>query len=582
MKKILSLLAVMLLLVAMPCTASAQRHHHKLHIVTTGDVHGAWFREPFADGGRLRNSLACVKVYVDSLRNAVGKENVLFFDLGDCIQGSKAAYYADYVADTTQPHLFSRIAKYMGYDDIVVGNHDLETGHSVYDRVFMELAESGIFLLAANFLVNGTDVSYFFPYDVYTWEGMKVLVMGFGNSNIRNWLPERLWNGIDFEPLPSFVQKSLDEMKKKVHPDLVIVLAHTGTGEGDGTAPEAQGMDLFNSLKGVDLMVGAHDHRPFVMSSTGMTYMDGGSHADHFAHAVIDVTQKNHKIKEKRIYAENISCRPTWYDKEMEEEFRADFEAIKEFSAKKVGRLEMDLHTRDAYRGQSDYLNLLHTVMLERPDVKISIASPLTFDGSVYGGDFDFNGMFTLYPFENELYVLNLKGSELKSMMEYVYERVVVPLGEHALRIIHEPDLRNNLGEWSFEYPFYHYDSYGGIKYTVDLTRPEGERITIQCLADGTPFEMDAYYPVAMTSFRASGGGHTITEGTGLTSEEVAARVINKYPDIRNLIYDYFVEHQSVTHELISDESVVGSWKYVPEELVDPVIENDLRLIFGD
>ena len=571
----------MVLLLALPYPASAQQQHRKLHIVTTGDVHGSWFREPFVDGGRMTNSLSCVHYYVDSLRKAAGAGNVLFFDLGDCIQGSNAAYYADFVADSTRPHLFTRIAKYVGYDGIVVGNHDLETGHAVYDRLYSELTDAGIPMLAANFLKEGSDESYFFPYEVVYWEGLKVLIMGFGNSNISNWLPKRLWSGIDCKPLLSFVQSSLDAVRRQVHPDIVVVLAHTGTGAGDGTANEAQGLDLFNSLEGVDLLVGAHDHKSSLLSADGMTYMNGGAFANSFAHAVIDVTFKGRRMKSKSIMAANLQCSPFRYDREMEKEFRSDFDTIKEFCSRKVGRLEMPLHTRDSYRGQSDYLDLIHTVILELPDVKISVASPLTFDGNVNSGEVNFNDMFTIYPFENDLHVVNLKGSEVKSMMEYVYEHIVTSSDGHALRLVQD---RNEVygTEWSFEYPFYHFDSYGGINYTVDLTKPEGERVSITSMADGTPFDMDAFYPVAMTSFRASGGGHIITEGTGLSSEEVASRVVNMYPEVRTMIYDYFVKHQTVSRELIGDRSVIGSWKYVPEEIVDPMIESDLRLVFGD
>ena len=132
----------------------------KLYVVTTGDVHGSWFDRAYVEGQGLRTSLMSVKSYVDSLRKAVGEENVLLLDAGDCLQGDNAAYYFNY-EDTSVPHLFPRIVAYMGYDAVIVGNHDIETGHKVYDRVNAELAASGIPWLGGNAVRNDDGEPYF-------------------------------------------------------------------------------------------------------------------------------------------------------------------------------------------------------------------------------------------------------------------------------------------------------------------------------------------------------------------------------------------------------------------------------------
>lgn len=68
-------------------------NHHNLRVISTGDVHGAWFPESYVSPGRLNSSLMSVKHFVDSVRAAVGKDNVLLLDAGDCLQGDNAAYY---------------------------------------------------------------------------------------------------------------------------------------------------------------------------------------------------------------------------------------------------------------------------------------------------------------------------------------------------------------------------------------------------------------------------------------------------------------------------------------------------------
>lgn len=132
----------------------------QLHVVETGDIHGAWFDEPYVDGGQTRNSLMSIKHYVDSLRAAVGAENVILVDAGDCLQGDNATYYFNNIADRSQPHPFPRLAKAIGYDAVVVGNHDIETGHEVYDKLLAEMEGAGVPWLAGNVLRQADGGTY--------------------------------------------------------------------------------------------------------------------------------------------------------------------------------------------------------------------------------------------------------------------------------------------------------------------------------------------------------------------------------------------------------------------------------------
>lgn len=64
------------------------------------------------------------------------------------MQGEPITYYYNYV-DTTTKHVAARMLDYLQYDAMAVGNHDVETGHRVYDRFVRETACP---LLSANIL----------------------------------------------------------------------------------------------------------------------------------------------------------------------------------------------------------------------------------------------------------------------------------------------------------------------------------------------------------------------------------------------------------------------------------------------
>ncbi len=580
MKKLFYLLSVVLaavLAVATSTTVNAQKY--RLHVVSTGDVHGAWFARNYTDGKSGRNSLMSVKCYVDSLRAADGPENVLLLDAGDCLQGDNAAYYYNYV-DTTAAHLFPRIASFMGYDVIVAGNHDIETGHGVYDRVKAELSAAGIPWLGGNALRNDNGEPYFPSYAVLKKCGLKVAVLGFNNANIRAWLSESLWSGMHFVSLIPCVQNWVDFVNGKYNPDVVIAVVHSGTGKGDGSVLESQGLDLLYSLHGVDLVVAAHDHAPYTAKYGGAALMNGGAKAANVGHAVIAADKADGRLGSKSVDVSIVRMNRNRIDAKMAALFDKDYRRVREFTNRKVGSLATDIYTKDAYRGMSDYVNLVHTVQMSVPEAQISFAAPLTFNGKVNAGELVFNDMFTIYPFENQLFVVRMKGSEIKNYLEFSYSGWITTPGEHVLRIKSRPDPRTGSPRWSFEGRPYNFDSAAGLVYTVDVTKQAGERINIISLANGDAFRMDEWYNVAMTSYRANGGGTLLSAGAGIKDVEADGRVVARYPEIRDLIYDFVSKAGEINRENTGNRELLGEWRFIPEELAAPMIERDMDLVF--
>ncbi|MBR1575753.1 MAG: bifunctional metallophosphatase/5'-nucleotidase [Bacteroidales bacterium] len=556
---------------------------HTLHVLTTNDIHGSYFDSTYVGGG-VRKSMFALKYYVDSVRTAVGEDNVLLLDAGDFLQGDNAAYYFNYV-DTVTPHVFPRLAEYLKYDAVTGGNHDIETGHRVYDRVAADFKEKGIPFLGGNVIDTATGKPYFQTCALFRKAGLKVAVLGYNNANMKAWLDESLWSGLDFLSLVPLVQQDVDAVRAKENPQVVVVVVHSGTGAGDGQVLESQGKDLYQSLQGVDFVVCSHDHRPAVLEGASVCLLNSGSHMRYVAHGQIDVTVKDRKAVSKKLAASLIPVDARKADPAMREAFRSDFEAVRAFTRKEVGELQAELRTRDAYRGMCDYMNLIHTVCLQASGAQLSMAAPLTYNGRVQAGTLIFNDMFTIYPFENQLFVVELTGREVKDYLEYSYDqwiRTMARPGDHVLKIEPRDDPRTGQQRWSFPARSYNFDSAAGLDYTVDVTRPCGQRVKIASLSSGAPFDPEKRYTVAMTSYRASGGGGLLLNGAGLQPEESQRRIVGKYPEIRNLVYDYVRQNGVIDPVAIADPALVGRWSFVPAALVAPAMDRDMALLFGN
>lgn len=576
MKKILFIFIFIAALLSSCC--GPKDGEYTFRLLTTNDVHGRYFDSLYVND-RTNNSLLNVSWYVDSLRKAEGAENIILLDAGDCLQGDNAAYYYNYV-DIDAPHLYARMVDHIGYDAVVVGNHDIETGHPVYDRIDVQMNTP---FLAANAIRTDDGKSYFQEYVTLKRHGLKITIIGFTNPNIKNWLSPLLWEGMEFRSLIPFAQETVDRVVVQENPDIVIVAVHAGTGEGDGSQLESQGLDLLNSLEGVDFVVCAHDHRPVVINNDGISLINAGSHCRNLGYGTVTVKVENGKVVDKKVSAELLPVDRNNIDTEMRDTFRPEYEAVKAFTVKEVGELKSDLRTRDAYRGMSDYINLIHAVSLGCAPAQISFAAPLTFNGFVKAGTLVYNDLFTIYPYENQLFVVKMTGEEIKKYLEYSYDawiNTIDSADERLLKIVNEPDPRTGQKRWSFIGRSYNFDSAAGLNYVVDVTKPAGERIQIASLADGTPFSMDAEYNVAMTSYRASGGGGLMRHGAGIDTDRIDDRVVEYYPEIRELIYKYLQENKAIDPAATGGPALVGYWEFVPAGLAQKALDKDMELLF--
>ena len=519
---------------------------YRVTVCSTTDVHGAYFDSAYVDNLAAKTSLANVSSYLKEIRGE-GVQPVLI-DVGDNLQGDNAAYYFNYVA-TDVPHVYPRIAAYLGYDAIVVGNHDIETGHDVYDRVASELTMP---YLAANAAFDrdengradmdenpdGKTVSdsYFVPYCVVERGGVKVAIVGMTNGNIKSWLADDIWRGMDFQVISEMVQPVIDRMIEKEKPQLVVLAVHSGTGaEQPNRENEAQ--YLAATLRGVDIVLNGHDHRPLArdvenVNGGSVVLIDAGTKAVVVGQADFTLTVKNGKVVSKSVDYKLVPMEKYPVDPDYVAAFKEDFNAVKAFAQRPIGQLSENIFLADALDGPSTYINLVQTVQLASSGADISFAAPLTSSGVVPKGVIEFQDLVSIYKFENQLYVVEMTGKQIKDYLEYSYKNWVNKSG-----------------------PSYNWESADGIRYEVSRKAPDGERVKILSMNDGTPFDLDKTYKVAMTSYRASGGGDLVREGAGIDPASLV--VVRKMKDIRSQIGDYIAAQKEIV------PTVATNWKFV-------------------
>ena len=78
-----------------------------------------------------------VSTYLKRQRKTYG-DCLILLDNGDILQGQPTCYYTNYVK-TDEPNIAAEVINYLKYDAETFGNHDVETGHAVYDKWIKEV-----------------------------------------------------------------------------------------------------------------------------------------------------------------------------------------------------------------------------------------------------------------------------------------------------------------------------------------------------------------------------------------------------------------------------------------------------------
>lgn len=557
---------------------------YNLSVVATGDGHGYWFAKPIEDGGRARGSLMSQSGFVEGVRAAKGEDNVILVDAGDNFSGGGAPFYYNFV-DTTSAHLYPRLASYMKYDAVVSGHSDFEAGHRVYDRVAKEMRKEGVPLLAGNALSDRSGKPYFPAYSIIKKGRVKVAVLGYTNADNASLMDESCVSGICFESLLPLVQEDVDKVLSKEKPQVVIVVAHTSMGKGDRKSLEKQGLDLFKSLKGVDVVIAGHDHSNKVMSADSVVVLDCGRAGQNAGVTDIKLVVKGGKVVHRALDAKMVSIKNDEHDTAMEEAFQTDYDKVHGFMKSSVGEIKKDLVSREFYYKQCDYMNFLHTLAFSAYPTDISLSATLLIDGKVPAGEVRYQDIRKVYPYENKLVVLRLTGAEILRYLEASYDAWINTVTEpyenaHVLKIKQSKDYSTGKMAWKLAKSPANFDSAAGINYTVDVTKPYGSRVVITDMADGSKFELDKEYTAAITTYRSVGSGGLLKAAGLEDMKSVEDRIVYRGPEFRTILYRYFKKNGSIDPAVVGDPKVVGSWKFVPE-FAPAAIKADVELLYG-
>jgi len=542
-----------------------------LRIVETSDVHGAFFPYNFTERRSMNGTMARVSSYVKRQRKEMGNRLILL-ENGDILQGQPTCYYTNFVA-TDKPNIAAEVVNYLKYDAQTFGNHDVETGHKVYDKWIKDLDCP---VVGANIIDMKSGKPYVEPYVIIEREGVRVAVLGMLTPAIPNWLHQNLWSGMRFEEMVSSTKHWVKILREQEKADVVIGLFHSGweggivTDEYDEDATKK----IAEQVEGLDIIFFGHDHQERNVTVNGVLCMDPGPNAVRVASATIQV--RNGRVVSKKGELIDVTKEPL--DEDFMQHFQPRYDEVKAFVERKIGMFNDNMLSRDAFFGSAAFVDLIHQLQLEHTGADVSFTAPLTFNSEIKAGPVYQSDMFKLYRFENGIYVVRMTGKEIRNYLEMSYDQWVNTMtspDDHIMLLA--PKTPGDNQREGFKNFTFNFDSAAGIDYVVDVTKPNGEKVRILQMSNGQPFNEDAWYRVAMNSYRGNGGGELLVRGAGIPLDSIPQRIeYQSERDQRHYLTQKIEREGSITPKPLNN------WRFVPEAWAQPAIERDRKLIFGE
>ena len=499
---------VMTLLTAFVGAACSSPKETNLVFLETTDTHGSFVE--FANDATV----------IKKMQSEYG-EHLVLLDNGDNLQGSVYQYLSN--KDTTHLNLSASFLNFFPYQVVCVGNHDIEAGRPVFDRLYSEVTMP---VVCANVIDESTGKPYFRPYTVLKRDGFKIAVLGLLTPYVVTWVPERLRPGLRFEQAEAAAAYWVKEILAKERPDLIVGLFHSGWEPQEQNLPEDAPLGRENSTKwiaenvpGLDLIFYGHDHRAKaekIVNCEGDTVcvLNSGCRGAGLASAEVKLSKK----ARPKIQIGLIPPREQDPDPDFLAMLQPYLDRAEAYQNTEVADLPVRISTDEMQQGSCLWVDEIHRCQFDVVEslgmpVDISLAAPLSGGKTLNPGMLKVKDFFVWYPFENSLAVMEMTGRDIKAHLEYSFQ------------------IRNTI---------YNYDCAAGIRYQINASKPYGERVSIMSMADGTPFSMDKTYRVVLNSYRSMGGGNHFVNGMGWSPEEIAKhRIWNSEEDLRSLFIEW-------------------------------------------
>jgi 2',3'-cyclic-nucleotide 2'-phosphodiesterase/3'-nucleotidase len=496
----LTTLSLLLALVAAP-TAAPDRV--TVTVLATTDSHGYLLPYDYFTRQPAPRGLAADATLIDEVRRET--PNTLLVDCGDTIEGSPlvSVYESEARAGKAPaPEPMMAVMNEMGYDAMVVGNHEFNFGLESLSRA---RSDAHFPWLSANTL-TGSALPPFAPYLLKTIGGVKIAVIGVTTPGIPQWEKPEHIRGLEWVPAEEGVRRALAALEPE-RPDVILAAVHGGLDRDPDTGAvrpnQAPGenpvLSIAQQFPQLAAIIYGHTHRRDPGRRVGGVLLvqprNWGMDV-----ARVDIALERAPGGHWRLTGATSQLLPvtptTPPDPRVVEIARPYHEAAERELDRPVTESPVALSGALGRFEDTALVDAIQEVQLYYARAQVSFASLFRTQASVPRGPVTRRELAALYVYDNELYAVEGNGRMVREALENASRYFLTcpdpscargPLVDHTI-------------------PGYNFDVAQGVDYEIDLTQPVGKRIR-DLRYHGAPLRDDQPLRIALNNYRAAGSG---------------------------------------------------------------------------
>ena len=529
----------------------------ELLLLGTTDVHNRLYPYDYYTGEATSHGLALLAPVIDSIRRAHPGRTFLF-DSGDLLQGNPlgALYGRQYAS---RPHPVIRAMNVLEYDVAAIGNHEYNYGLALLDTA---RAQAAFPFVSANVFRHGTAEHAYPPWVLLRHAvapGDTVLIGVTGNTppGVHLWDRANVEGRLEFRAVVPALRDAVSELRSR-GADVVVVLSHGGL-EGTsydtvatGLAAENVGARVAREVPGIDVMFLGHTHREIADTTiNGVLLTQARQWAGSLAVATLQLERAapgawRVAAKHGRV----IAAAGRAPDRAFLDSLRWEHERTVAHVNTRIGRATAAMPVREGRVRDTPVIDFMNEVQRRAAGADLASSAAYRLGAGLPEGDITVADVAALYPYDNTLKAVRISGAELRAYLEKSAEYYAAPGSATVTNL---------------DVPGYNFDIVSGVDYTLDLSRPIGERVT-RLERAGRPVAAGDSFTLALTNYRQGGGG-------GFTMIARAPVVYDRQEDIRELL----IEEIRRRGTLRPEEFFVRNWELVPAALAERALAEQTR-----
>lgn len=542
----------------------------KVTLLCTSDVHGYYMPWDYSKdeqsnkGGLSRVSTIAKKVRAEN-------PNTMLIDNGDLIQGNSAEYFKD-----SERHPGIEAINAMGYEIYNMGNHEFNFG---MDYLISKVGQFQGISMMGNLYRKKYSMRFMNGIYYKNIKGIKIGFISLNTPLVRKFEAKR-GNLLNFDVIDADYE--LKKLLEEIEPcDALIALFHMGD-INENEIENTGVIDLLKKVKGaekIDAVLAGHMHQVINKKINGTIFLEPGVHGEAISRLdlTFDISQKKKLIEiTPSIIVVDSSIES---DKEIEEILKPYHNHLINRANQVVGYTTEDLSVRDIVKGvpqslisQTPVADFFLEIM--RHYSKADICA-MHFDNpypKITSGEIKRKNIDNSYSYSGgEVSTFVFSGKQFRTYVEWTAS---------FFNQSKKGDVHISFSRERTKFKYSTFDIFGNLKYKMDITKPDGNRVVELNYMDGRPIQDNDRIIVGMNKYRldqliATNGplaGEKIehlwssisdpTLGVKGTVRNLAKKYLSELPDLT-----YVPKHQK-NWEIITDSSNIDEIN-IARELVN-------------